>query len=73
MMQETEMGYRDIHISDGPEDSIQSDSLKQEHIPNTEEMVEAFRNLLLLHGHLPTKHGDHNTLLRYIPYSSYHS
>ncbi|XP_006280620.2 phosphatidylinositol/phosphatidylcholine transfer protein SFH11 [Capsella rubella] len=29
-------------------------------------MVEAFRNLLLLHGHLPANHGDHYTLLRFL-------
>lgn len=64
-MQETEVGYRDIHISGcAEEDSMKSDSFHEEHKPNNEQMVEAFRNLLLLHGHLPSKHGDHNTLLR---------
>ncbi|KAG7536056.1 CRAL/TRIO N-terminal domain superfamily [Arabidopsis suecica] len=53
MMQETE---RDIHISH------EDDSLPN----NNEDMVEAFRNLLLLHGHLPSKHGDHNTLRRFL-------
>ncbi|OAO94324.1 hypothetical protein AXX17_AT5G46000 [Arabidopsis thaliana] len=56
MMQETD---RDIHISDGTMN-------KEEQSPNNEEMVEAFRNLLLLHGHLPDKHGDHNTLRRFL-------
>ncbi|XP_019095433.1 PREDICTED: phosphatidylinositol/phosphatidylcholine transfer protein SFH11-like isoform X2 [Camelina sativa] len=67
------MGYRDIHISDGSaeDDSMQSDSLNNKdegHIPpnNEEDMVEAFRNLLLLHGHLTSNHGDHNTLLRFL-------
>lgn len=66
-MQETEVGYRDIHISGGDdaEDySMQSDSFNEEQSTNNEQMVEAFRNLLLLHGHLPSKLVDHNTLLR---------
>ncbi|EOA13518.1 hypothetical protein CARUB_v10026584mg [Capsella rubella] len=67
-MQEPEMeGYRDIRISVGSEDSMQSDSLnKDEHLPTNDDMVEAFRNLLLLHGHLPANHGDHYTLLRFL-------
>lgn len=66
-MQETEVSARDIHISDGSEegDSMQPDLFHEQHISNNEQMVEAFRNLLLLHGQLPAKHGDSNTLLRY--------
>lgn len=66
-MQETEVSVRDIHISDGSEeeDPMQSDDLFEEHQnSNNEQIVEAFRNLLLLHGQLPPKHGDRNTLLR---------
>ncbi|CAH2046040.1 unnamed protein product [Thlaspi arvense] len=65
-MQGTEVSYRDIQISDGAEDSIQTDSFTEEHSPNNEDIVEAFRNLLLLHGQLPAKHGDHDTLLRFL-------
>ncbi|KAH0869366.1 hypothetical protein HID58_076388 [Brassica napus] len=67
-MQETEVSARDIHISDGSEeeDSMQPDLFHEQHISNNEQMVEAFRNLLLLHGQLPAKHGDRNTLLRFL-------
>ncbi|XP_006398448.2 phosphatidylinositol/phosphatidylcholine transfer protein SFH11 isoform X1 [Eutrema salsugineum] len=65
-MQETEVSYRKIHISDGGEDFMQPDSLNEEHNSSEEQMVEAFRNLLLLHGELPAKHGDHNTLIRFL-------
>lgn len=68
-MQETEVSVRDIHISDGAEeDSMQPpDSFHdQQQNSNNEQMVEAFRNLLLLHGQLPAKHGDSNTLLRFL-------
>ena len=61
-MQETEVSVRDIHISDGSEEE---DSMHEQQNSNNEQMVEAFRNLLLLHGQLPAKHGDSNTLLRY--------
>ncbi|KFK31364.1 hypothetical protein AALP_AA6G102800 [Arabis alpina] len=63
-MKETEVGDRDIHISGSTEQD--SMSFNEEHSPNHEQMVEAFRNLLLLHGHLPPKLGDHNTLLRFL-------
>ncbi|CAF1996362.1 hypothetical protein YC2023_084958 [Brassica napus] len=67
-MQETEVSARDIHISDGSEeeDSMQPDLFHEHHTSNNEQMVEAFRNLLLLHGQLPAKHGDRNTLLRFL-------
>ncbi|KAL1214012.1 Phosphatidylinositol/phosphatidylcholine transfer protein SFH11 [Cardamine amara subsp. amara] len=67
-MQETEMDYRDIQISDGDaeEYSMKSDSLNEEQSSNNEQTVEAFCNLLLLHGHLPSKLADHNTLLRFL-------
>lgn len=64
-MQETEVKYREILISDGTDVvNMRSDSMNEEQSPNNDMMVEAFRNLLLLHGQLPSKHGDHITLLR---------
>ncbi|KAJ0240574.1 Phosphatidylinositol/phosphatidylcholine transfer protein SFH11 [Hirschfeldia incana] len=67
-MQETEVRIRDIHISDGAEEDPMQPDLFHEHQQNSnnEQIVEAFRNLLLLHGKLPEKHGDSNTLLRFL-------
>ncbi|KAG2264636.1 hypothetical protein Bca52824_071715 [Brassica carinata] len=45
---------------------MQSDTFQEHQNSNNEQMVEAFRNLLLLHGQLPSKHGDSNTLLRFL-------
>jgi len=40
--------------------------LEGTHDPNDEQIVEAFREMLLREGLLPPKHNDYHTLLRYI-------
>lgn len=40
--------------------------LEGTHDPKDEKIVESFREMLLLEGHLPVKHNDYHTLLRYV-------
>ncbi|KAK4435031.1 Phosphatidylinositol/phosphatidylcholine transfer protein SFH11 [Sesamum alatum] len=40
--------------------------LEGQHNPKDEKLVESFRELLFLEGHLPVKHFDYHTLLRFL-------